>query len=364
MIIKELHKTLQHDDLCLVYSGIFSDAMTDKIIDLSSLYLEQNPELSKLRKRTSFLVAECFQNVVRHGTGSQSEVRDFLSSGSFLIAFRENKCFIASRNVVPNTSADDLRNKIVGINSHSGKELKEIYKKILAEGTISEKGGAGLGLIEMARKTENKLHFCFDRLDEDFSVFYLMLILEQKEEEEPARVYISELNNVINIFKLNEQENLFMLFHGDYGDLVIHPVIEMIQNTMDSISTNMATRVKLYHASVEMMQNINYYSYEVEGRNMGMLAMGKREGSPVVSARYSIRFSDRSKLKKILGSFKDASPEEIDQRYSKKLKIARKSNTQNNWIGLIELARISHSWDYTIEDAGEGICDLCFSVRI
>lgn len=364
MALKDLHRTLRNDDLCLVYSGIFSDAMTDKIIDLASVYFEKNSELGKLRKRTSFLVAECFQNVVRHGSGKGSDTSNFLSSGSFLIRFQNNKCFIASRNAVPVSRVDDLQKKIHDINSHSGVELKAIYKDILSEGRISEKGGAGLGLIEMARKTDNKLHFCFDRIDDEFSDFYLMLILEQKNEDSPAKAYISELNTIIEIFKKNEILKIFLLYLGDYGDTVINPVIDMIQDTMDSISTDMATRIKLYHAAVEMMHNINHYTYDEEGRKIGMLTMGKLNDSPVISAHYTIRASAKLKLGKILESFKNATPEELDQRYSKKLRIEKKSKSDDSWLGLIELARISRGWEYQIEDRDEHFCNLGFQVRI
>jgi hypothetical protein len=364
MVFGELYSVLQKDDLCLSYSGVFSDTMTDKIIDLSSVYLEQNPELNSLRKRTSFLVTECFQNVVRHGSSSNSTQSDSLSFGSFLIRFRENKCFIASKNEVPHAQVDNLQQKIQEINSHDKNELKALYKNILTEGRVSEKGGAGLGLIEMARKTDNKLHYCFNKKNDEYCDFYLMLILEQKEEHLPNPVYISELNSCIDIFRKQIVLNQLLLFHGDFGNTVINPVIDMIQNTMDSISTNMVTRMKLYLVAIEMMHNINYYSYSAEGRSFGMLTVGIQNDSPMISAHFKIRLSSKSKMEKILKSLKNSSPEDLDSRYSKKLKLAGKNKRQNNWIGLIELSRIIHSWNYQIEDDDENLCSLGFHVTI
>ncbi len=296
MILRELYSVLQMDDLCLSYSGVFSDTMTDKIIDLSSVYLEQNTELYNLRKRTSFLVAECFQNVVRHGSSSNSTQSDSLSYGSFLIRFRENKCFIASKNAVPHAQVDDLQMKIREINSHDKNELKALYRNILTEGSVSEKGGAGLGLIEMARKTDNKLHYCFTKKNDEYCEFYLMLILEQKEKHLPNPVYISELNSCIDIFKKQKVLNQLLLFHGDFGNTVINPVIDMVQNTMDSISINRVTRMKLYLVAIEMMHNINYYSYSAEGRSFGMLTVGIQNDSPIISAHFKIRLSSKPKL--------------------------------------------------------------------
>ena len=66
-LIKKFYRDIHLDDLTLAYSGEFTDSMTERIIDLSEAYLDSSIKLGKLKRRTSFLVAECFQNVVRHG---------------------------------------------------------------------------------------------------------------------------------------------------------------------------------------------------------------------------------------------------------------------------------------------------------
>jgi hypothetical protein len=47
------------------------------------------------------------------------------------------------------------------VNNATKDELNAMYKKQLKEGTISAKGGAGLGLIDIARKTDGKLEYLF-----------------------------------------------------------------------------------------------------------------------------------------------------------------------------------------------------------
>ena len=44
---------------------------------------------------------------------------------------------------------------------------------MLSTAEFSKKGGAGLGLIEMAKKTGNKLDYDFITLDDEFSYFIL-----------------------------------------------------------------------------------------------------------------------------------------------------------------------------------------------
>ena len=53
-----------------------------------------------------------------------------------------------------------------------------MYKKQLREGTLSEKQGAGLGLIDIARKSTSKLHYQFIPLDEGHSFFILKVEIE------------------------------------------------------------------------------------------------------------------------------------------------------------------------------------------
>ena len=77
--VGDLISIVKRDSLTLSYSGVFSDSMTDRIIELSEAYLESHEQMGKMRRKTSFLVAECFQNVVRHG-GTEVNSAFFLHS--------------------------------------------------------------------------------------------------------------------------------------------------------------------------------------------------------------------------------------------------------------------------------------------
>jgi len=51
--------------------------------------------------------------------------------------------------------------------------LKELYKEIIKNTTISEKGGAGLGFVDMARKSGGKLEFEFPEMNTEYCFFCL-----------------------------------------------------------------------------------------------------------------------------------------------------------------------------------------------
>ena len=66
-----------------------------------------------------------------------------------------------------------LKVKLDEINNLEANEIRNVYRQMLSMSEFSNKGGAGLGLIEMAKKTGNKLDYDFVPLDDDFSYFIL-----------------------------------------------------------------------------------------------------------------------------------------------------------------------------------------------
>jgi len=57
-----------------------------------------------------------------------------------------------------------LENRIDEINSLSMKELKQRYMETMTNGVISDKGGAGLGIITIALKSRDRIIFAFKKI--------------------------------------------------------------------------------------------------------------------------------------------------------------------------------------------------------
>ena len=63
-------------------------------------------------------------------------------------------------------------------------QLKSYYKEVLNNGEMSAKGGGGLGMIDIARKSGRKLEYRFDPIDDSFSFFSLHVKVAQNKKEE------------------------------------------------------------------------------------------------------------------------------------------------------------------------------------
>lgn len=80
---------------------------------------------------------------------------------------------IITGNYILREKVNPLKEKLTKINVMSKDELKEYYKEILNEGEFSDKGGGGLGMIDIARKSGQKLNFNFVEVDNRYSFFSL-----------------------------------------------------------------------------------------------------------------------------------------------------------------------------------------------
>jgi hypothetical protein len=78
-----------------------------------------------------------------------------------------------SGNPVQKKNVEKLSKTLEHINNLDKDGLKEMYKEIIKNTTISEKGGAGLGFVDMARKSGSKLEFEFPEMNSDYCFFCL-----------------------------------------------------------------------------------------------------------------------------------------------------------------------------------------------
>jgi hypothetical protein len=74
-----------------------------------------------------------------------------------------------------------LRNWLDQINAVSKDELRELYKKILNNEQFSEKGGGGLGFIDIARKSGQKLNYSFKAVNDNVSFFSFQINIPKQE---------------------------------------------------------------------------------------------------------------------------------------------------------------------------------------
>ena len=87
---------------------------------------------------------------------------------------------IATGNTVHERDYEFLDAHLKKVNQLGVEGLKVFYQETLQNGKISTKGGAGLGIIDIARKAkDNKIAYNFQKIDEDHLFFSMFIEIQQ-----------------------------------------------------------------------------------------------------------------------------------------------------------------------------------------
>lgn len=175
--VHELHKLLLKKDIILVYEGEVDQSITKAFSSLVERYLSGTDQSYSLKKRLYHIIVECLQNICKHSDNMLTGESMFPGEGVFVVAKDEENYIVVSGNAVYKDRLGELIEKIEYINTLNVDELKKHYKEQLKESRLSEKAGAGLGLIDIAKKTERNIQYIVEPVNDKVDFFILKLTI-------------------------------------------------------------------------------------------------------------------------------------------------------------------------------------------
>lgn len=356
-----LYETIVDEKVSIAYFGDFNDDITSMLIELSDIYISKSSDIVKLSKKTSFLIAESFQNIVRHGIIEREAIENIQYNRDFYqISILSNYISITSANVIENDEATELEQKIEVINELSALELKQVRNKILNEGSVSSKGGAGLGLIEMVRKTKLPLQKLSTPLTKDYSLLLLGVMLPTNNKLNENNI---DLAKVGSHYRHLVDDGTVLLYKGDFSGPSNTNIIEMLNNNFMQDGKIEPSNLKNIVAIIEVMQNVSKHGAKIKGLTEGIFAVKEINGEIYVECSNFINSQDYEQLKHLLKTIKTKSMEEIEQEYKIKLAASYLSEGDNAGLGLLEIARLTNNQFtyYFIETSDNNVF---FSIKI
>ncbi|MDA3953247.1 MAG: SiaB family protein kinase [Bacteroidales bacterium] len=356
---------IKEDNLCLLYNGDFSDEITNKLIELSEYNITNNIEtLSKMKKKASFLMAECFQNIVRHGESIDGKANASANEGFFLTKNWQDTYYITSGNLIENNKIEDLERQLKKVNSLDRDELKILYRKVLENDMISDKGGAGLGLIEMARKSGQKLEYVFNDYDDKFALFYNQIVLKSNFEEKSSKEdNLFEINEAINYHKEMIAKDILVIHKGDFSQDAIFPVLKIIEENLQKEKKDAVSKKKIFHILVELLQNISKHCHMEGNKKEGIFLIGRSDNYFTINTGNLIKNKDVKGLEKQLNYISNLNGKELKELYLSKLRERNIPNNEGAGIGLIDIARrLISPLNYSIQKLDDEKSFLSFNV--
>ncbi len=177
--IYDFYDKMERNNIMLSFKGDITSELLTSVLQIMESKLDNLQEEPKIKKKVYNVLVECLQNLYHHLDEVSADQNDKVRSAIFMIGKIDNQYNIITGNYIKNTNIEGLKKRLDDINLLTKEELKEYYKLVLSNGEMSSKGGGGLGMIDIARKTGQKLNFNFSPVDDKYSFFSLNIKISQ-----------------------------------------------------------------------------------------------------------------------------------------------------------------------------------------
>jgi hypothetical protein len=327
-VVLRIFKKLENDQFTLVCMGDFDDQLTASLLRITET---ASPEPIKLRRRLSVLIAEAFQNIIRHSDKPEILNRTNNKPNMLLIRNIESGFCIATSNLIDNTKKVNLESKLRSISSLSSEELKTEYLHALANNPFSDKGGAGLGLLQMALKSNNSAEFGFDYVNYFLSVFFIQIKTPAPEKGNGQAFAAVKLADTKNLYNELLGEQVILLQKGNFSQQSILPLIEFLEKN----------KKKFVYILIELLQNISKHALEIDGRREGIFILSVKNGRYLLRTGNLVETGKATGLKKYIRDLSALSPEQLEERYKTTLLKKDPQPADGAGLGLIEIGKFS-----------------------
>ena len=134
---------------------------------------------TNIYKRILLVMIESLENILKHSVDlAKADGVDKKYAPCFSIKKIDGKYILDSSNLIEKTNIPRLKNRLTNLNLLDNHGLKELYKSTIMDGQFSHKGGAGLGFIEIAKISSDKIRYSFKSVNPVLSNFRFTVTIE------------------------------------------------------------------------------------------------------------------------------------------------------------------------------------------
>jgi hypothetical protein len=274
-ITRRIRDKMMKGRLMFVYRGVVTNENSVPLLMLLEKEMENSDFGFIGRKRLFMFVLESLQNVSRHG-----DHRQHADMSLVIYSKTDSGYTVTTGNVLSNDKTNDLKTKLDEINSLKADEIRNAYRQMLGTTEFSNKGGAGLGLLEMAKKTGNKLDYDFAPIDDEYSYFILSktvnslgIGVHQGGEEKTFDGKV-----ISQIERLMSENNIYLIWSGHVSADVEREVLSFAETRLVEEDVELNLRRRVFSVLVEILENLSKYSPGKEPE--------KEFGMPIAMIRY------------------------------------------------------------------------------
>lgn len=162
-LVYPLKNKMDEKGIVFYYAGYISQGIIEEIGEVvrSKLGIQSNTSTSE---KVFGIFVEQLNNIMNHSADKKKMESGNLSSGIIIVGSHEEKFFVIGGNKITEKQKIFLDQKLTLMKSADAKELKKQYKEQLHKDFENNDKGAGLGLLDMTRKSSAPIEYSFTKI--------------------------------------------------------------------------------------------------------------------------------------------------------------------------------------------------------
>jgi len=181
----EYFEMMNNDDVVLSFNGVMTHEL---LVVMAELLKEKyNTKFSNPRfsKKLFGIFIELMQNISYYSKDKMVVENGDRGVGKGIILVKELEIgyVVMAGNIVSKEDTVKIGKKIDLVNSLNGDKLKELYKKTIKEQRKEGQIGGGIGFIDIARKSSEKISYSFKEMGNNRYFFEIKITIKEKKEE-------------------------------------------------------------------------------------------------------------------------------------------------------------------------------------
>lgn len=179
----DLYQNVKSKKIIFCYCGPISQATIEGIGHTLRLDLEIEKTKMSISQSIFSVFIEQMQNILNYSVDrvvKDIQIEEELRVGVLVIGQEDDEFYVYCGNKIFNRDVPNIQNRIDEVSGLEKNQLKALYKERRKMEVQEGSRGAGLGLIEMARKSGRPLQYSFEQLNENFSFFTIKVTISRR----------------------------------------------------------------------------------------------------------------------------------------------------------------------------------------
>jgi len=323
-----LYDALAGDRLTFLYSGRFHDEHTARLITLGEEFLELDGSDKSLRGKLAFIMVEAYQNIIRHRAALPEGLEHGAGRSLFVLRSRAAQHEVTAMNPVISSDAHRLNIALEGLRGLDLKQMKQVFLRGLQSDERTERGGAGLGLIEMARRSGHALQHGFAPLGADHQLFALRVLIGK------ADAWQGTNESAFSLHSKVVADDISVLCRGQLASGEQEVVMRIIERDLDEDRQHSDARMRAFLATTELLENLGV------GGEGPLIIVARTDGKVVLVTGIPLDTAAAARLTTAVQEVNALDAQGLQRRY-RDILLGRVEASGTLHLGLIDLARRS-----------------------